>query len=102
MNLLSRRAAFSTLTIASGTAAAYSIYHHKHTNAPTKKMLPSYEATFSVPLECDACITDIKGALSKVDGPPSLFSPHFLHKANNPPHQASPPQTSPSPPASSP
>ncbi|KAI4113706.1 MAG: hypothetical protein LQ345_005374 [Seirophora villosa] len=68
MNLLSRRAAFSTLTIASGTAAAYSIYHHKHTNAPTKKMLPSYEATFSVPLECDTCIADIKGALSKVDG----------------------------------
>lgn len=31
-------------------------------------MLPAYEATFSVPMHCDACIKDISGALSKLPG----------------------------------
>lgn len=71
MNPLFRKVAFNTLTIASSGAAAYSIYHtYNNNNSQRKKMLPSYEATFSVPLECAACITDVKGALSKVDGPP--------------------------------
>ncbi|KAL9073712.1 MAG: hypothetical protein Q9161_002750 [Pseudevernia consocians] len=31
-------------------------------------MLPAYQATFSVPMHCDACIKDISGALSKIPG----------------------------------
>lgn len=31
-------------------------------------MLPAYQATFSVPMHCDACIKDITGALSKLPG----------------------------------
>ena len=33
-----------------------------------EKMLPAYQATFSVPMHCDACIKDISGALSKLPG----------------------------------
>ncbi|KAL8893515.1 MAG: hypothetical protein Q9207_008582, partial [Kuettlingeria erythrocarpa] len=70
MPILSRRAAYSALgviTISSSAAAAY--YTHRISNQPPpqRKMLPSYEATFSVPLECDACVTDIKSVLSKLD-----------------------------------
>ncbi|KAL9134501.1 MAG: hypothetical protein Q9175_004317 [Cornicularia normoerica] len=31
-------------------------------------MLPAYQATFSVPMHCDACIKDISSALSKLPG----------------------------------
>ncbi|KAL8747947.1 MAG: hypothetical protein Q9184_007534 [Pyrenodesmia sp. 2 TL-2023] len=67
MPLLFRRAAYSTLGIFSLSGAAY--YTYRISNPPfPRKMLPSYEATFSVPLECDACVTDIKTALTKLDG----------------------------------
>lgn len=33
-----------------------------------QKMLPSYEATFSVPITCESCTSDISNALSKLPG----------------------------------
>ncbi|KAL8804843.1 MAG: hypothetical protein Q9182_002337 [Xanthomendoza sp. 2 TL-2023] len=82
MSFATRRAAItsiSALSAAAAAAAAALSYHTIQTSKP-KKMLPSYEATFSVPLECDACINDIKDALSKLDGITSTtFSlPHRL------------------------
>ncbi|KAL8813556.1 MAG: hypothetical protein Q9223_004884 [Gallowayella weberi] len=78
MSFATRRAAITSISALSAAAAALS-YHANQTSKP-KTMLPSYEATFSVPLECDACINDIKGALSKLDGITSTtFSlPHRL------------------------
>ncbi|KAL8728332.1 MAG: hypothetical protein Q9166_005475 [cf. Caloplaca sp. 2 TL-2023] len=67
MSFLPRRAALTSISAISAAAGA-TIYYHIYQNGRGKKMLPSYEATFSVPLECDACVQDIKGALSKVDG----------------------------------
>ncbi|KAL8924435.1 MAG: hypothetical protein Q9208_004043 [Pyrenodesmia sp. 3 TL-2023] len=81
MPLLSRRAAYNALSIfsLSGAAAYYTYRISNPPRPPNKKMLPSYEATFSVPLECDACVTDIKSALSKIDGkrPHSISSTSF-------------------------
>ncbi|KAL8677995.1 MAG: hypothetical protein Q9186_005625 [Xanthomendoza sp. 1 TL-2023] len=76
MSFATRRAAITSISALSAAA----LYYHTHQTSKPKTMLPSYEATFSVPLECDACINDIKGALSKVDGITSTtFSlPHRL------------------------
>ncbi|KAI4249268.1 MAG: hypothetical protein L6R40_000726 [Gallowayella cf. fulva] len=64
MSFATRRAAITSISVLSSAAGA-TIYYRNHR---TQRMLPSYEATFSVPLECDACVNDIKSALSKVDG----------------------------------
>ncbi|KAL8790796.1 MAG: hypothetical protein Q9213_000420 [Squamulea squamosa] len=66
MSVLSRRAAITSISAIS--AAAGATIYYQNTKTKRQSMLPSYEATFSVPLECDACINDIKSALSKVDG----------------------------------
>ncbi|KAL8674114.1 MAG: hypothetical protein Q9168_001451 [Polycauliona sp. 1 TL-2023] len=70
MSFLSRRAA-TAITAFSATAAGGTLLYSQQSPRPhqnkQQKMLPSYEATFSVPLECESCVTDIKGALSKVD-----------------------------------
>ena len=85
MSFLSRRAAtISISTISSAAAAGFTFYSYRYKQ---QKMLPSYEATFSVPLECESCVTDIKSALSTVDGsfptplsPPSLLLPKSLNQ----------------------
>lgn len=53
----------TTATISTGAA-----FYLSNRSSPIPKMLPTYEATFSVPLECDACIHDISSALSKLPG----------------------------------
>lgn len=62
----------SALSAVAGAASFYGA-----NKARTKDKLPSYEATFSVPLKCDTCVNDIKSALSKIDGtllfPPSPY-----------------------------
>ncbi|KAL9597351.1 MAG: hypothetical protein Q9219_005217 [cf. Caloplaca sp. 3 TL-2023] len=63
MNFASRRTGIITLTTLGATTASILTL-----SRPQKKMLPSYEATFSVPLECDSCVSDIKSALSKIGG----------------------------------
>ncbi|CAO1598495.1 copper chaperone [Xanthoria calcicola] len=67
MSFLSRRAATISISTLSAAAAAAGFTFYS-TRSRQQKMLPSYEATFSVPLECESCVTDIKSALSKVDG----------------------------------
>ncbi|KAI4181707.1 MAG: hypothetical protein L6R41_006447 [Letrouitia leprolyta] len=61
------------------SAVAGAAIYYGTNNARTRDTLPSYEATFSVPLKCDSCVNDIKSALSKVDdqsfsGPKQLTS----------------------------
>lgn len=67
MSFLSRKALTTSMSALSAVAGA-AIYYGTN-NARTRDTLPSYEATFSVPLKCDSCVNDIKSALSKVDGP---------------------------------
>ncbi|KAL8723753.1 MAG: hypothetical protein Q9225_000048 [Loekoesia sp. 1 TL-2023] len=84
MSLLAKRATIASISALSAAAGA-TLYYKTYSNIKAKKMLPSYEATFSVPLECESCVNDIKGALSKVDGS-SLYpsSPHLrLSKKNS-------------------
>ncbi|KAL8929393.1 MAG: hypothetical protein Q9172_000444 [Xanthocarpia lactea] len=66
MSLLSRRAAITSISALS--AAAGATLYYKNSSSTRPKMLPSYEATFSVPLECEACVIEIKNALSKIQG----------------------------------
>ncbi|KAL8995452.1 MAG: hypothetical protein Q9169_004793 [Polycauliona sp. 2 TL-2023] len=70
MSFLSRRAAKISITALSATTAAstYLYFQTPYNKTRQQKMLPSYEATFSVPLECQSCVDDIKSALSKIDG----------------------------------
>ncbi|KAL8842999.1 MAG: hypothetical protein Q9176_002302 [Flavoplaca citrina] len=67
MSLLSRRA--TTISISALSAfAGLTLYTQTVYKNRQQKMLPSYEATFSVPLKCESCVSDIKSALSKIDG----------------------------------
>ena len=63
--LLKRRFYTSVAGLSIGT-----LYYTHFPSALTKKenMLPAYQATFSVPMHCDACINDISGALSTLPG----------------------------------
>ncbi|KAL8684482.1 MAG: hypothetical protein Q9218_008275 [Villophora microphyllina] len=76
MSFLFRRTTILSISALSATAGGVTYYYRTNSNHNDrhKKMLPSYEATFSVPLECDACVNDIKSALSKIDG---ISSTHF-------------------------
>ncbi|KAL8935621.1 MAG: hypothetical protein Q9211_004606 [Gyalolechia sp. 1 TL-2023] len=83
MSFLSRRALATSMSALSAVAGA-AIYHGAN-EARKRDMLPSYEATFSVPLKCDTCVNDVKSALSKVDGnylptdfPPAGISSTFF------------------------
>ena len=67
--LLLRRSLY-TSTAAITTGALY----YSLVNRNTKKMLPPYQATFSVPMHCDSCIQDISGALANLEGVLSLGS----------------------------
>ncbi|KAL8849027.1 MAG: hypothetical protein Q9221_005988 [Calogaya cf. arnoldii] len=67
MSFLSRRTATTSISVLSA-AAGLTLYSQTTHKRKEQKMLPSYEATFSVPLECESCVRDIKSALSKVDG----------------------------------
>ena len=64
MSLVSRRLIYTT----AASLSAGTLYYISKPPSTTKKMLPTYEATFSVPLECDACIKDISSALEKLPG----------------------------------
>jgi len=55
-----------TTTAATIGALYYTLTPNR--NFPTTKMLPSYQATFSVDMTCNTCIKDISGALSKLPG----------------------------------
>ena len=80
--LLTKRALFTT----TASASAASVFYYTYSSRPpvaTTKMLPAYEATFSVPLECDDCVKDISSALEKLPGATSLIHP----TCNNPPNQ---------------
>jgi len=65
---LTRRLIYATAASFSAGAAFYI----SKPSTPSKKMLPTYEATFSVPLNCDACVEDISSALSKLPGKSTL------------------------------
>lgn len=65
--LFTKRALFTGAATTSAAGAFY--YTHTSTASPAKKkMLPAYEATFSVPLQCDDCVKDISSALEKLPG----------------------------------
>ncbi|KAF6233745.1 hypothetical protein HO173_007957 [Letharia columbiana] len=66
-NLLLKRSIYTSVACLS----TGSLYYYTLSPSPftkREKMLPAYEATFSVPMHCDACIKDISGALSKLPG----------------------------------
>ncbi|KAG6997533.1 NADPH oxidase regulator [Physcia stellaris] len=65
--LITKRALFTSAATASAAGAFYSTYSAAASPAK-QKMLPAYEATFSVPLKCDDCIKDISSALEKLPG----------------------------------
>ena len=94
MSFLSRKATTASISALSAFAGL-TLYTQTFSSNRQQKMLPSYEATFSVPLKCDSCVSDIKNALSKIDGSSSLstFSipprlnvnhRHHLHHLLNP------------------
>ena len=74
MSLFSRKA--TTISISALSAfAGLTLYTQTIHKNRQQKMLPSYEATFSVPLKCESCVSDIKSALSNIDGSSSLHPP---------------------------
>ena len=68
--LLTKRAIFTTAATASAAGAFYHTYSSSRPSPAVvaKKMPTAYEATFSVPLECDECVKDISSALAKLPG----------------------------------
>ena len=65
--LITKRALFTSAATASAAGAFY--YTYSSPASPGKqKMLPAYEATFSVPLKCDDCVKDVSSALEKLPG----------------------------------
>lgn len=75
--LFGRRVVYTSIACISASALYYRI------SAPSaastlivQKMLPTYQATFSVPLSCNSCVNDITTALSGLPGKlPRLFLP---------------------------
>ena len=65
-NLLLRRSIYASVACLSTGALYYTLSSSPF--AKREKMLPAYQATFSVPMHCDACIKDISRALSKLPG----------------------------------
>lgn len=65
-NLLLKRTVYTSVACLSTGALYYTLAPSPFTKR--EKMLPAYQATFSVPMHCDGCIRDIRGALSKVPG----------------------------------
>ena len=65
---VSKRALFTSAATASAAGAYYYIYSPSRYAATPTKMLPAYEATFSVALECDECVKDVSSALEKLPG----------------------------------
>lgn len=65
-NLLLKRAFYTSVACLSSGTLYYTLFPSAFTKK--EKMLPAYQATFSVPMHCDACIKDISGALSKLPG----------------------------------
>ena len=63
-NLLLRR----TLYASAACLSAGALYYTVNRNTSTKMSLPAYQATFSVPMTCDACIKDISSALKTLPG----------------------------------
>ena len=63
-----KRALFTSVATASVAGAFYYTYSPSRYAAAPTKMLPAYEATFSVALECDECVKDISSALEKLPG----------------------------------
>lgn len=63
--LITKRATYLFTSFATLSTLGF-IY--KLTSSKSKTMLPPYKATFSVPLACDSCISDISAALSTVPG----------------------------------
>ncbi|KAL9129356.1 MAG: hypothetical protein Q9217_002156 [Psora testacea] len=61
--LLQRSLYATAASLTAGSAFYYSVREGQ-----SKSMLPSYEATFSVPITCDSCVNDINGALKKLPG----------------------------------
>ena len=55
------------LTAASLTAASV-LYYSTSRRKPKRKMLPTYEATFSVPITCESCTEEISRVLSELPG----------------------------------
>ena len=65
-NLLLKRSIYTSLACLSTGTLLYALSPSPSTKR--EKMLPAYQATFSIPMHCDACIEDISGALSKLPG----------------------------------
>ena len=68
-NLLVRRTLYTGAACIASGALYYTLKRNSGTiEMENTKTLPSYQATFSVPMTCDACIRDISSALNKVSG----------------------------------
>ena len=65
---VTKRALFTSAATASAAGAYYYNYSPSRYAATPTKMLPAYEATFSVALECDECVKDVSSALEKLPG----------------------------------
>lgn len=76
--IVGRRVVYTSIACISASALYYKITTPSATSTlPVQKMLPTYQATFSVPLSCDSCVNDISTALSGLPGKlPFLPSPH--------------------------
>ena len=64
-NLLLKRATYTSVACLSTGTLYYAFYPSPSTKT---EMLPAYQATFSVPMHCDACIKGISSALSELPG----------------------------------
>ena len=68
-SLLLRRTLYTSAACVSTGALYYAFNRNSDTRKmETTKPFPAYQATFSVPMTCEACTDDISGALSKVPG----------------------------------
>ena len=64
--LLRKRILYPSLACLSTGTLCYALSPSPFTER--ERMLPAYQATFSVPMHCDACIEDISTALSTLPG----------------------------------
>ena len=71
-NSLLKRSIYTSVVCLSTGALYYTLFPSAFTKR--EKMLPAYQATFSVPMHCDGCIKDISGALSRI---PGIQETHF-------------------------
>ena len=66
--LVQRAICVTAATFAGGFAAYYGPQSHSQSQIKSTKMLSPYEATFSVPITCESCTSDISRALSRLEG----------------------------------